>query len=98
MVGGTALAFGIPALVGFIMYGGSKAVFPTLLYWPLSVTNKLGFIDCADANSVSDKVACVKIGLLIDAIVYSLAIFVCSYFLYRVFFRRGGHLRPSPVA
>jgi hypothetical protein len=93
---GVALAFGLPALIALVLYGGDGVV-PMLLYWPLLLTDKLGLTACANANAVSDKMSCAFKGLLIDVVVYPLAIWVCANILRRLFSRRDGDVRPSLV-
>lgn len=90
LAAGVVVAFGLPALIGLVVYGGVDAIIPTLLYWPLSVTDSLRFTDCANANSVSHKLTCAYTGLFIGAIFYPLATCACSYLMYRGFFGRGG--------
>jgi hypothetical protein len=92
-----AFAFGLPTLIGLVVYANSEAIVPNLLYWPLSVTDKLGFTDCADANLVSEKLTCAETGLFVDAVFYPLTVLVCAYVAHRVFFRRKVGLRASPV-
>jgi len=92
-----ALVFGLPTLIGLVLYANSEAIVPTLLYWPLSVTDKLGFADCANANLVSEKLTCAEIGLFVDAVFYPLAVLVCAHVVHRVLFRREVGLRSSPV-
>jgi hypothetical protein len=89
--------FGLPTLIGLVVYANSGKIVPTLLYWPLSVTDKLGFTDCANANRVSEKLTCAETGLLVDAVFYPLAVLVCAYVAHRVFFGREVGLRASPV-
>ena len=97
LVFGIALTVGLPTVAALALYGNSDAIVPLLLYWPLSVTDKLGFGNCANADLIADKLTCMGTALLIDAIFYPLAVFVCSYAFHRVAFRRGGRLRPSHV-
>lgn len=96
---GIALTFAVPILAALALYhGDTNAIIPTVLYWPLYLTDKLGLgPDCANANLISDKLACMRIALLIDAITYPVFILVCSYLVHRVVFRRGRRLRPSHV-
>ena len=94
---GIALALGLPALVAFVFYGGSEAIIPSLLYWPLLITDRLGLGDCYNADDLNDKLACMRMAFIIDVIVYPLATFVFSYTIHRVFFQGRAHLHPSHV-
>jgi hypothetical protein len=100
LLAGIAFTIGVPSVVALALYrGDSNAIIPFLLYWPLSVTDKLGFgLDCGNANLISDKLTCMRNGLFIDVIFYPVAIWACAYLVYRISFRRGGRLRPSHVA
>jgi hypothetical protein len=100
LLAGIALTIGTPTVAALVLSrGNSDAIIPFLLYWPLSVTDKLGFgLDCGNANLVSDKLTCMRTGLFIDAVFYPVAICACAYLVHRVSFRRRGHLRPSHVA
>ena len=95
VAGGVVCTFGSFVLTGLVLYG-SDAIIPFIVYWPLSITDKLGFRDCANANLISEKLTCMRMALLIDAFFYPLAIFVCSFVFHRVVFRRD-RLRPSHV-
>jgi hypothetical protein len=95
---GSALTLAAPTLAALALYRDTGAIVPTVLYWPLFVTDKLGLgLDCANADLLSDKLTCMRMALLIDAISYPLIILVCSYILHRIVFRRGRRLRHSPV-
>jgi hypothetical protein len=96
---GIAVTLAAPTLAALALYrGNTDAIVPTVLYWPVFVTDKLGLgLDCANADLISDKLTCMRMALLIDAISYPLIILVCSYILHRIVFRRGRRLRHSPV-
>ena len=100
LLAGIALTFGAPSVVALVLSrGDSNAIIPFLLYWPLSVTDKLGFgLDCGNADLISDKLRCMRGGLFIDVVFYPVAICACAYFIHRMSFRRRGRLRPSHVA
>jgi hypothetical protein len=99
LFGGVALTLTSTTLAALVLYRGeTDAIVPTVLYWPLFVTDKLGLgLDCANANLISEKLMCMRMALLIDAIAYPLIILVCSYVVHRMVFRRGQRLRHSPV-
>jgi hypothetical protein len=97
LVVGIVLAVGAPTVAALVLYGDTDAIIPFLLYWPTSVIDKLGFGDCGNANLIADKLNCMGMSLLIDAIFYPLAIIICSYIVHRILRRRNGRLRPSPV-
>ena len=99
LLAGIALTIGAPILGALVLYrGDSDAIVPTLLYWPRLVTDKLGIgLDCANANLISEKLGCMRMALLIDAVSYPLIIFVCSCIIHRILLRRGRRLRPSHV-
>jgi hypothetical protein len=94
---GIALTLAAPTLAALALYrGDTDAILPTVLYWPLLVTDKPGLgLDCANANLISDKLTCMRMALLIDAIAYPLIILVCSYIVHRIAFQRGRRLRHS---
>lgn len=93
-----ALAIGAPTIVALVLsHGDTDAIIPFLLYWPASVTDKLGFGDCANADLIADKLKCMRMSLLIDAIFYPLVILICAYIILRILPPRSGRLRPSPV-
>jgi hypothetical protein len=99
LLGGIALTFGAATVAALVLSrGDSNAIIPLLLYWPMSVVDKLGFgFDCGNANLISDKLTCMRTALLIDLVFYPVVICVCAYFIHRISFRRG-RLRPSHVA
>lgn len=98
ILAGIALAMGVPMVVALVLFhGDTNAIIPFLLYWPASVTDKLGFGDCANANLIADKLQCMRVSLLIDAIFYPLLILACSYIIHRLLPRRNGRLGPSAV-
>ena len=98
LLAGIALAMGAPTVAALVLsHGDTNAIIPFLLYWPASVTDKLGFGDCANADLIADKLKCMRMSLLIDAIFYPLVILMSSYVIHRILFRRNGRLRPSAV-
>jgi hypothetical protein len=96
---GIALTLAAPTLAALVLSRGDMdAIVPTILYWPILVTDKLGLgPDCANADLISDKLTCMRMALLIDAISYPLSILVCSYIVHRIVFGRGRIPRHSPV-
>jgi hypothetical protein len=82
----TVGALTIAALVW--SHGDSGAIIPFSLYWSTIVTDKLGFGDCGNADSIADKVKCMRLGLIIDAISYPLVIIITSYIIHHNLFRR----------
>jgi hypothetical protein len=98
LLAGVALAIGVPTVAALMLsHGNPEAVIPFLLYWPTSVTDKLGFGDCANANLIADKLNCMRMAIIIDAICYPLVIIISSYIIHLILFRRGWRLRPAPV-
>ena len=92
------LAIGAPTVAALVLsHGDTDAIIPFLLYWPASVTDKLGFRDCANADVVADKLECMRMSLLIDAIFYPLVILICSYIIHRILRGRNARLRPVRV-
>jgi hypothetical protein len=100
LLAGIAFTIGAPTVVALVLsHGNSDAIIPFLLYWPLSVTDKLGFgLNCANADLIVDKLTCMRTGLFIDAVLYPVSVFACAYFVHRISFRRRGRLRQSHVA
>jgi len=86
LLGGVAIALGIPSAAALIMYSGDfRAIIPTLLYWPTIITDKVGLTaDCSNANAISGKMTCVHASLAIVAILYPATIVVISLFLSRI--------------
>ena len=100
LLAGTSIAIGSPMAAALMLYRGeSAAIIPTLLYWPLSVTDKLGLgLNCGHANLISDKLTCIRTALFIDFVLYPAIICVCAYLIHHILFRRRARLRPSHVA
>jgi hypothetical protein len=96
LVCGIGCTFGLVLFAGLVLYG-ADAVVPFVLYWPLSVTDKLGVGNCAGANSISEKLACMRTAFIIDAILYPAAISACSFMFHRFVFSRRDRLQPSHV-
>jgi hypothetical protein len=98
LLAGVALAIGVPTVAALVLsHGDPDAIIPFLLYWPASVTDKLGFGDCGNADLIADKLKCMRMALIIDAISYPLVIIISSYIVHRILFGRGWRLRPPPV-
>jgi len=96
---GFAITLGVSILAALILFrGDSDAIVPGLLFWPVFLADKLGVgLGCADANSVSDKLACIRTALLIDAFLYPAMISVSAYLVHRIA-GRTARLRQSRVA
>ena len=99
LLAGFAISLGVSIFATLILFrGNTDAIVPGLLNWPVFLVDKLGVgLDCANANLISEKLACMRVALLIDAAFYPLTICLCSYVVHRVFFRRNRRLRPSHV-
>jgi hypothetical protein len=98
LLAGVALAIGVPTVAALVLsHGDPDAIIPFLLYWPASVTDKLGFGDCGNADLIADKLNCMGMALIIDAISYPLVTIICSYIIHRALFGRGRGVRPTPV-
>lgn len=99
LLAGVAITFGVSILATLILFRGDfDAVVPGLLFWPVFLGDKLGVrLGCADANSVSDKLACIRTALLIDAFIYPAMISVSAYLVYRIA-ARNARLCQSRVA
>lgn len=98
LVVGVTLTVGSPTVVALsLSHGNIDAIIPFLLYWPLSITDKLGFGNCANADLIADKLSCIVMALLIDLVFYPLAIFLCSYIIHGILFRRSRSLGLSHV-
>ena len=97
---GFAITLGVSIFATLILFrGNSDAIVPGLLYWPVFLVGKLGVgRDCANANSVSDKVSCIGNALIIDVVLYPVLTCVFAYVIHRILLRRGARLRPSHVA
>jgi len=87
---GVALTLTIPIVAALVFFDRSKdAVVASLLFGPLILIEKLGFsLDCVNANSVSEKLTCVRMSLLIDLVWYPLIIAILSSGVYVALFRR----------
>ena len=99
LLAGFGITLGVSILAALILFrGNADAIVPGLLFWPVFLADKLGVgLGCADANSVSDKLACIRTALLIDAFLYPAMICVSAYVVHRML-GRGPRLRPSRVA
>ena len=98
LLAGVALAIGVPTVAALVLsHGDPDAIIPFLLYWPVSVTDKLGFGDCGNADFIADKLKCMRMALTIDAIFYPLVIITSSYLVHRILFGRSRRLNPPPV-
>jgi hypothetical protein len=71
-----AITFAALLLAGFVPAREiGLSFFVLLLYWPLLLIEKLGLgPDCANANSVAEKLNCIHLCLIINVIAYSLLI------------------------
>jgi hypothetical protein len=96
---GALIAIGTPVAVALVLYrGDSEAIVPFVLYWPLTVTDRLGFgLDCGNANLISEKLTCVRTALLIDVFLYPAMICVFAYIARRML-GRAARLRLPHVA
>jgi hypothetical protein len=96
---GLAITLGVSIVMTLILFrGDTDAVVPGLLFWPVFLMDKLGFgLGCADANSVSEKLACIRTALLIDVVLYPAMICILA-FVVRHVFGRAARLRQSHVA
>ena len=95
---GIALTVGALTIAALVWsHGDSGAIIPFFLYWSTSVTDKLGFGDCGNADLIADKLKCLRLGLIIDAIFYPLVIIITSYIIHHVLFGRGGRQQTPPV-
>ena len=85
------MTLGIPIVAALVFFDrGKDAVAALLLYWPLILIEKLGFSSyCAHANSVSEKLTCMRMSLLIDLVCYPLITAILSYGIYVALSRRG---------
>jgi hypothetical protein len=77
IAGGTAITSAPLLLAGFLSVRLVETwFFALLLYWPSLLIDKLGpGFDCANANSVAEKLNCAGLCLIIDVISYSLLIY-----------------------
>jgi hypothetical protein len=91
VLAGTALTFGSLIVAALVLYPGDRnAVGGLLLYWPLPLINKLGLgPSCANADSIADKLSCIRLCLIIDLVAYPVIICLCSCLIYVTVFRRG---------
>ena len=86
---GIALTIGALTIAALVWsHGDSDAIIPFFLYWSASVTDKLGFGDCGNADLIADKLKCLRMGLIIDAISYPLVIIITSYIIHHILFGR----------
>ena len=93
--GGIAITLS-PALIGALILnrGVIDGFIALLLYGPAILIERLGIgPDCANANSVAEKLNCVRFGLMIDLFAYPLVISACSYLIYVLLFRHKGRAR-----
>ena len=96
---GFAITLGVSIVVTLILFRGNPdAIAPGLLFWPALLVDKLGGgRSCADANSVSEKLACIRTALLIDVVLYPAMICTFAYVVRRMA-GRAARLRQSHVA
>lgn len=99
LLAGLAITLAVSIIATLILFrGNSDAIVPGLLFWPVFLVDKLGVgSDCANANSVSDKLACLRTALLIDVFLYPAMICIFAYVVRRRL-GRTARLRPSRVA
>ena len=85
---GSAISIAFPAAAALILSNGNTgSILPVLILWPLEVTNHLGMtLNCADANSVHEKLTCIRTAFFIDALLYPAIICAFSYLVYRMCF------------
>jgi hypothetical protein len=90
LVVGTAFTLGTPIIAALVLFPSDRnPVGGLLLFWPLMLIERLGFSpDCANANSVSEKLTCIRVSLLIDLVCYPLMIGIASYAVHIVLSRR----------
>src|SRR6266542_3737612 len=68
------------------------------LYGPSMLIQRLGLgPDCVNANSISEKLGCMRFGFVVDLIVYPLVICGSSLMVYFILFRRERRIRLSQV-
>jgi len=99
LLGSMALTLGLPVILALLFYPGDQnAIGGLLLYWPLSLIEKLGIgPDCANANLIAEKLSCIKIAILIDLMGYPLIICGCGYIIHRILFRPQKTMRLPQV-
>ena len=81
----------MPAIVAAFRFNrlDRDAVFTFWLYGPLMFIESLGLApECSNANSVSEKLSCIRFGLMLDLVVYPLVICGLSLMVYFILFRR----------
>jgi hypothetical protein len=82
----------------FLYPGDRNAIPAMLLYWPMPLIEKLGLgPDCGNADSIADKLSCIRLCLFVDLLLYPLIISLCSYLIYAIVFRRGDLKRLAAV-
>ena len=90
LFGGIVLTLGTPIIATLIFFPGNRdAAIAFLFDWPLLVMERLGLgPDCRNANSVAEKLSCVRLGIYLDLVCYPLIIVSCSCVIYLIVFRR----------
>jgi hypothetical protein len=81
----------MPAIVAAFRFNHPdwNSVFTFWLYGPLMFIESLGLVpDCINANSISEKISCIRFGLILDLVVYPLVICGSSLMVYFILFRR----------
>ena len=93
--GGIAIVL-LLALVGALILnrGTGDGFIALLLYGPAFLIERLGLSsDCANANSIAEKMSCIRLSLMVDVIAYPLIICACSFLVYAILFRRVNRVR-----
>ncbi len=96
---GTSITL-IPAIVTAFVFNHPdvNSVFAFALYGPSMLIQRLGLgPDCVNANSISEKLGCMRFGFVVDLIVYPLVICGSSLMVYFILFRRERRIRLSQV-
>ena len=92
---GTSITL-VPAIVAAFRFNhpDTSSVIALWLYGPSMMISSLGLgPDCVNANSISEKLGCIRFGLIVDLIVYPLVIVM----VYIIFFRRKRSAQLSPL-
>ena len=82
---GTSITL-VPAIVALfrVNHPDTSSIIALWLYGPSMMISSLGLgPDCINANSISEKLDCIRFGLIVDLIVYSLVIVMVHIILFR---------------
>jgi hypothetical protein len=93
--GGIAITLSL-ALVGALILnrGVGDGFIALLLYGPAILIESLGIdLGCANADSIAEKLSCMRLYLIIDIFAYPLIICACSYLVYVMLFGRAKRVR-----